>query len=57
MMTRRPGVVFASSIVFAVILTGSYQSLQAQVGTASLSGTVTDPSGAAIPSAEVIAPS
>ena len=53
MMTRRLGVVFASSIAFAVILTGSYQSLQAQVGTASLSGTVTDPSGAAIPSAEV----
>lgn len=45
--------VFAG-LVALVILTSSYQPLQAQVGTASLNGTVTDPSGAAVPSAEVV---
>ncbi|PYV88481.1 MAG: hypothetical protein DMG05_15575, partial [Acidobacteria bacterium] len=55
MMTLRLriGLVFAGLIAFVVILTGSCQPLRAQVGTASLGGTVTDPSGAAIPSAGV----
>ena len=55
MMTQRLCVVlaFTGLIAFVLILTGSYQPLQAQVGTASLRGAVTDPSGAAVPSAEV----
>jgi hypothetical protein len=54
-MKQRLGfvLVFVGLIAFVVMLTGSYQSLQAQVGTASLRGTVTDPSGASVPSAEV----
>lgn len=42
-----------SSIALAIILTGLCQPLKAQLGTSSLNGTVSDPSGAAVPGAEV----
>jgi hypothetical protein len=54
MTQRRRGVLMpAGLIALAVILTGFYQPLQAQVGTASLNGAVSDSSGGAIPGATV----
>src|SRR2546425_245578 len=55
-MMRRPlrlVLGFVGLIAWAVILTGSYQSLRAQLGTASLNGMIFDPTGAGIPGAEV----